>query len=245
MRNQGRLDEALALAERALEVLTEADGPTAPTTALAHERVGSIHHVRGETAKAATYYERSIELIADRYGSEHPDLAWPRLILAMLWVEDGRADEAAEVADWALRTAEASMGEYTEMLAVMTFNRSIIAEKRGHIDRALAFVRRSRAIHERLAGADSLDVADADRRIGRLLSANGEHDEALAVLEAARAAYDARGRDVDAAECRWLMAQAYDALGRREPARRHAEAALAALPIDAEERAEVSAFLGQ
>ena len=143
------------------------------------------------------------------------------------------------------RTAEASMGEYTEMLAVMTFNRSIIAEKRGHIDRALAFVRRSRAIHERLAGADSLDVADADRRIGRLLSANGEHDEALGVLEAARAAYDARGRDVDAAECRWLMAQAYDALGRREPARRHAEAALAALPIDAEERAEVSAFLGQ
>ena len=243
MRNQGRLDEALALAERALEVLTDADGPTAPTTALAHERVGSIHHVRGETAEAARYYETSIELIADRYGPEHPDLAWPRLILAMLWAEDGRADEAAKVADWALRTAEASNGEHTEMLAVMTFNRSIIAEKRGNLDRALALARRSRGIHARLAGPHSLDVADADRRIGRLLSVEGEHDEALGVLEGARASFDNHGREVDAAECRWLMAQAYDGLGRSEPARRHAQAALAALPADAEERAEVSAFL--
>lgn len=244
-RNQGRLDDALTLAQTALNVLAKADGPDAPSTAFAHERVGAIFHVRGETAKAAEYYERAIALLQAKYGPEHPDLAWPRLILAMLWVDEGRLDEAAEVGDWALQTAEASVGEYSEMIGVMAHNRSIIAEKRGNLDKALALIRRSRNVHERVAGADSEDVAGADRRIGRLLLAKAEHDDALRVLERARASFDRLGKASDAAECWWLMAQSYDGLKRPTQALRAAQKALLALPADADEHAQVQAFVAR
>ncbi len=242
-RNQGRMDDALDLATTALAVLEEADGPTASTTAFAHERVGAVHHSRGELKEAARQYETAIRLIEGIYGPQHPDLAWPRLILAVLWADEGRLDEAAEAADWAMEAAEASVGETSEMISVMTFNRSVIAEKRGNLDKALALMNRSRDISVRVAGAEGPDVASADRRIGELLLALKRPADATTPLERAWSTYARLDQPQDVAECRWYLAQAYDALGRRDDAEVHARAALDALPPDAEERAEVQPFV--
>ncbi|MBL4684051.1 MAG: serine/threonine protein kinase [Nannocystaceae bacterium] len=244
-RNQGRLDDALELASTALAVLELAEGPQAPSTAFAHERLGAIHRARGEHKQAAQRYETAIRLLQTTYGPHHPDLAWPRSILAVLWAGEGRLDEAVEAADWALKIAEASAADNSEMIAVMTFNRSVVAEKRGNLDAAIQLMRRNRAICVAVAGENGENVATADMRIGELLRASGKHQDAIATLEHAWAHLVRLDRPEDIAACRWYLAQALSAQGRRDDAVVHAKAALAALPREADERAEVEAFLSR
>lgn len=175
-RRGGDLDEALSLARRALAELTEADGPDASTTAFAHERLGSIHFAREELQEAAAQFEQSVSKLEARYGPDHPDLAWPRTILAMTWSENGRHDEAAKVADAALATAIAAMGEDSDMVATITHNRSIIAERQGDYDLAIRMMQRSRA--SSVTRGDTKEIEECDARIDELQTARDERDPA-------------------------------------------------------------------
>lgn len=243
-RSRGRLDDALDLATTALAVLEQAEGAQAPSTAFAHERLGAIHRARGEHKEAVLSYETAIRLLQATYGPHHPDLAWPRSILAVLWAGEGRLDEAAEAADWALKTANASAADNSEMIAMMTLNRSVVAEKRGNLDTAIRLMRRNRALSVAVAGENGEHVAAADMRIGELLRASGKHEDAIVTLEQAWRHLVRLERHDDIAECRWYLAQANNALGRRDDAIVHAKAVLAALPPGADERDEVEVLLG-
>ena len=241
---RGDLDQALELARKGIEVLSRADGPNARTTAFAYDRIGVVHHRRGELDLARANYARSIEILEGIYGPDHPDVAWPRSILAMLWLADGRVDDAAAAADHALEIAEAAWGGQTEMIAVMVYNRSFIAEKQNDLDAAVEFAQRGRDLQARLTGTDGLDVAKADRRLGRLLLDQEHFKAAEDHLIACAAGFERNGETVDQAECVFLRAKALHGQGRRALARGQARRALALLPADeARGRKDVLAFL--
>ena len=72
---QGKYQEAIPLAEKAVEIAKRVYGPEHPDTATSLNNLAVLYRDMGEYAKAEPLYQEALRIRQKVLGSEHPDTA--------------------------------------------------------------------------------------------------------------------------------------------------------------------------
>lgn len=91
---QGKLDEALPAAQRALEVTEKARGPWHPSVGTCLNNLGQIYRSQGRLAEAEPLIKRSLAIFVRTLGTDHPAVATAFVNLAEVYKAQSRLDEA-------------------------------------------------------------------------------------------------------------------------------------------------------
>jgi tetratricopeptide (TPR) repeat protein len=112
---QGRYQEAIPIAERAVEVAKRVRGPEHPETADALQNLGLVFERIGDDAKAESLFQEALRIRQKALGPEHPDTATGLTNLALLEFDLNQIDEATALA------RQASAAELTILSKIFSF----------------------------------------------------------------------------------------------------------------------------
>jgi tetratricopeptide (TPR) repeat protein len=87
---QGKYQEAIHIAERAVEVAKRTRGPEDPKTAEALNNLGLLRKKIGDYAKAEPLYQEALRIRQKVLGSEHPYTATSLSNLGLLYQKNAR-----------------------------------------------------------------------------------------------------------------------------------------------------------
>src|SRR5262245_53086923 len=165
LRRAGKLDEAVAAAERALELERRAAGPVQPSVAEALSRLAGLHELRGDWDRALARHREALAVRGRVDGRDHWRTADARLAVAFAERVAGLgAADRAKIQGALRKEREAdrleSRGEYA-----------------GAERAALEALEAYRAV----VGPEAVEVARVWHRIGR---ARGRRDDARGAREA-------------------------------------------------------------
>lgn len=226
---EGKYDEAVPLAERALALREKALGPEHPLVASALNNLASLHDAKGDYAKAEPLYLRAAAIWEKALGPDHPELARAFNNLAALYDARGDYPKAEPLYVRALAILEKALGPEHADVASTLNNLAALYYAKGDYVRAEPLYLRAVATLEKVVGPDHPDVATPLDNLAALYDAAGDYARAeplylraLAVREKALGAdhpdvstslnnlavmYDARG-DYARAEPSYLRALA-------------------------------------
>jgi serine/threonine-protein kinase len=192
--HEGRADEHLALAQRALALAQAKLGPDHPLRLLALRDVAAAHENRRNAAEAERVSQQAYELSERIYHDRpaHPQRFETRFVHARILHLAGKTAAALPLMRQSLADAEALFGPASLRVGTIlnTMVASLIATDR--LDEALDASRRSVAILERHHAPDSIQVAYAlvprasiQRAMRRPQAALEDYDRAYRILRAA------------------------------------------------------------
>jgi tetratricopeptide (TPR) repeat protein len=224
--HQSRFEDALGLAEEALEVARKAYGADDPAVARILQKMGYSRAHQGEQSEARRHFERALEILRASMGPNHPDVGVQLLNLgATLWAQ-GDKEAGRKRTEEAIAILERSPP--TSRLAAAMVNLGIFAETLGDPEGALVWHRRALEVRTALFGAKHESLGSPYMNIGSCLNALGRHAEAEDALERA-AEVLTRAHGPDAAELVGVLhglGVAHLALGDRARALEELERAL-------------------
>jgi tetratricopeptide (TPR) repeat protein/predicted Ser/Thr protein kinase len=91
---EGKYDEALADATRALELEQRVFGPNHYAVAQAYYHLGAVHYFRAEYPEALEAYRKCLEIQGRNVGPDHPDLIGARVGMADVYGDSGDHERA-------------------------------------------------------------------------------------------------------------------------------------------------------
>jgi len=220
--------------ERALKMLeaSEADG-----TDVLDDRVAILNALgiavgrSGRSKQALAHFSEAERLITEHLGSEHPDLASPRINRAQVLREMRDYAGSIDQLELARGLLDSSDGAPHPLLGAVEANLAVTEIVRGRGEQALGHANRAIALLSEARGPEhrSLIRTRAIRAEARLRM--GDIDAALADYEATQRAMEMRFGDDHpmVADARVQTARALFRAGRHDEARGHYEQALRTL----------------
>jgi len=209
---------------RALEIRTDALGPTHPLVGSNRLNLGHVCSMRGDAEAAMEHFRAAKDILERALGPEHPQTAAVALALASeLSGTEHFAEAEAElrraiaVYDGRAMTTDAAKARNTLALQLIEHER---------FDDALREIEIGVAAVQEALGSTSSHMADLEFNAGLALSEKGQTENALARIERA-AEIDASVFGPDSGECRKDLAFAATLLNRLE---RHAQAVALVAP---------------
>ncbi|KAJ5947785.1 Disease resistance protein [Penicillium verhagenii] len=152
--DQGRLQEAEAMYERALEGYEKAGGREHTTTLDTVNNLGVLYAVQGRLQEAEAMYERALEGFDKVWGREHTSTLDTVNNLGLLYADQDQLQEAEAMYKRALEGYEAALGAtstFTYIPALNTLeNFGLLYERNGQVDTALLYYQRA------LVGAEAV-----------------------------------------------------------------------------------------
>ncbi len=106
---QGRFQEAITLAERALRLREATLGPEHPATAASLNNLALLYGRMGDYSRAERLFQRALAIREKVLGSEHPDTTTSLNNLAFVQIDLGHPKEALALARRALQAEEAAL----------------------------------------------------------------------------------------------------------------------------------------
>ncbi len=206
MQMQGHWPDALSEVELARQALSEPQPQ--PALGMAYYEEGGLRRLRGEFAQAETAFRQAHQL-------GHP----PQPGLALLWLQQGKADVAASAILSSLEDAEGP----TRRARLLPASVEILLAVQA-VDAARASAVELAEIASAL-GSPALRSM-SDQQSGAVTLAAGDPSEALQLLRRAWRGWQALQAPYEAAKTRLLMGQALRALGQEDLAQMELDAAL-------------------
>src|SRR5260370_22252209 len=112
---QGKYQEAIPIAERAVEVSKRVRGPEQPETVEALNNLGLLFQKIGDYAKAEPLFQEALRIRQKVLGPEHPDTATSLNNLAGLYYDMGENAKAQPLTQEALQIRQKAFGsEHTD-----------------------------------------------------------------------------------------------------------------------------------
>jgi CHAT domain-containing protein/tetratricopeptide (TPR) repeat protein len=190
--NAGHTLEAIARAERALELREAALGPADPLVARSVNSLGMLYDERGDYARAETLFGRALSIRERALGPDHPDVAGSLNNLAFLYDELGEYHRAEGLLERALGIKTKALGAEHPRVATSLANLAGVYEDEGDYARAEPLYARALAIREKAFGPEHTDVATSldnlavnSQRRGDYTRAEPLYLRALAIREKA------------------------------------------------------------
>ncbi len=90
----GKLDRALVVAQKALEVAEQNAGKDHPDVVQSLNNLAGLYAIQGDYAKAEPLLKRSLAIREKALGPDHPDVATSLENLAFFYAEQGDYDKA-------------------------------------------------------------------------------------------------------------------------------------------------------
>jgi CHAT domain-containing protein len=191
LHQQGRYQEAMPLAEQALEMREAILSERHPDVAISLNNLALLHEELGNYAAAEPLYERSLQIRETLFGADHPDVALSLNNLAELHRAQGDYGTAEALFQRSLAIFEGALGENDPTLAQSLNNLAELYRIQGDYASAELLYQRSLAIREAALGNRHPDVAQSLNNLALLYHSQGDYAAAEPLYERSLAMYEA------------------------------------------------------
>jgi tetratricopeptide (TPR) repeat protein len=175
---QGKYQEAIPIAERAVEVAKHTLGPDHPKTADALNDLGFIFQKIGNYAKAEPLYQEELRIRQKVLGPEHPDTANSLNNLAALYWAMGEYVKAEPLLKEALRIRQKVFGSGDPDTAQSLNNLAELYQAMGEYAKAEPLLQEALRIRQKVLGSENPDTAVSLNNLAELYRVMGEYAKA-------------------------------------------------------------------
>lgn len=183
--NQGKLDEADTLIQRALELYQQRLGPAHPRFGGALKTLASIEVLRGRDSDAETHYRQALAIDEKAIGPQSAAVAGDLMNLVPLWKRAGKRQDARAAIERALEINIARFGADSAATAGTMLASANMAYETGQYADARQLADRARRTRERTFGSEHHSIAADWTFAARLDIAQGRLDDASASMDRA------------------------------------------------------------
>jgi len=187
---QGRYQEAIPLAKRALAIREKALGPEHPRVAASLNNLAALYKALGDYARAEPLYKRALAIREKVLGPEHPRVAESLNNLAVLYYSLGDHARAAPLFKRALAIREKALGPEHPYVATSLNNLARLYETLGDYARAEPLYKRALAIDEKVLGKDHPSVGTYLNNLAALYYSLGDYARAEPLYKRALAIFE-------------------------------------------------------
>ncbi|KAH9225153.1 hypothetical protein K456DRAFT_1879191 [Colletotrichum gloeosporioides 23] len=183
--DQGRLKDAKAMYERALQGKEKALGPDHTSTLDTVHNLGNLYSDQGRLKDAKAMYERALQGKERALGPDHTSTLMTVNNLGLLYKDQGRLKEAEAMYEQALQSYEKALGpDHTSTLDTVD-NLGNLYSDQGRLKEAEAMYERALQGYEKALGPDHTSTLSTVNNLGLLYSDQGRLKEAKAMYERA------------------------------------------------------------
>jgi CHAT domain-containing protein len=178
LRGAGKYDEALPLAERAMESRERLLGSEHLDVAAAIDSLAGIYTDRGEYGKAEPLCRRALDIHEKALGKDHPNTALSLNNLAALYYYQGKYGEAEPLYLRALAIRERTLGNDHPNTAESLNTLAVLYDSQGKYSEAEPLLKRVVEIFEKVQGKDHPNTATSLNNLAQLYAMQGRYLEA-------------------------------------------------------------------
>ncbi|OGF68074.1 MAG: hypothetical protein A2Y62_18345 [Candidatus Fischerbacteria bacterium RBG_13_37_8] len=175
---EGKYEEAIPLAEKALEMNEKALGKD---NALVGENVqilAQLYHADGRYEEAEPLFLRALDMTEKKLGKDHPDVARILNDFGLLLCDMSEYERAMPLFERALKINEKTSGmEHPDTAQTFT-NLASLYHATGKYTEAESFYKKGLEIREKTSGKDHKDVAESLNNLAALYRATARFAEA-------------------------------------------------------------------
>ena len=182
---QGKYQEAIPIAERAVEVAKRTRDPERLETADALNDLGFIFQKIGNYAKAEPLYQEALRIRQKVLGPEHPDTASNLNDLASLYQDMGEYTKAEPLYQEAIRIRQKVLGPEHSDTAESLNNLASLYWAMGEYVKAEPLLKEALQIRQKVFGSGHPDTAQSLNNLAELYQAMGEYAKAEPLLQEA------------------------------------------------------------
>ena len=182
LQHLGRIDEAGALLDRALEMIQRELGPDAVEAGYAMSRLAEVRILQNARDEAAAVYEKALSIFEARLGPNHDAVAKVLTDIGTLETTRGAYDRAEQSFTRAIDIRERVLGpDHPDLAATLACYGELLSEQRRY-DEAKALLDRSLRIDQTAFGPESAQAATMLFNIGYVLMSAERYSEAADFL---------------------------------------------------------------
>jgi CHAT domain-containing protein len=181
----GKYEEALPLARRALKIREKVLGPDHSNTADSLTQLGLIYELTQHVYMATPLYKRALAIKQKTLEPENPNVASAMHNLARSYLQGGFYSQALPLAEQTLKIREKILGLDHPDTARSAGTLGIIYSEMGSPAQALPLVQRFLQISEKAMGPEAMQTAIALHRLVMVYVRMGDNDRALPLAERA------------------------------------------------------------
>ncbi len=189
----GRLTEAIAQTERAVQLRTQLFGPDDIMTGISTANLGVGYSRLGRLTEALRYFDRAAEIYRTRVGEHHRLYAQTLFNIASTESDAGRIADAKQHATRARELLVETVGTAHNLIASVDNVIGEIAYHEGRIADAARAFEAAAALSTKLRGVEHLYTANYTLAFATTLRMLGRVDEASSNATGALATYDKIG----------------------------------------------------
>ena len=175
---QGKYNEAIPLAEKALAIREKVLGQEHPDVALSLNNLAMLYESQGNYTKAEPLLVRSLAIKEKVLGQKHPDVATSLNNLAGLYESQGNYAKAEPLYLRSLAINEKVLGKEHPEVATNLNNLALLYRTQGNYAKAEPLLVRSLAIKEKVLGQEHPDVATILNNLAGLYESQGNYTKA-------------------------------------------------------------------
>ncbi|KAN0067154.1 HET domain containing protein [Elaphomyces granulatus] len=189
--DQGKLDEAEKMYQRALQRYEKAWGPDHSLTLRTVNSLGILYTNQGKLGEAEEMYQRALQGFEKAWGPDHPFTLDMVNNLGVLSTDQGKLDEAEQMHQRVLQGREKALGpDHTSTLDAVN-NLGLVYANQGKADKAEKMCQRALQGYEKACGPDHPSTLNVVDTFGLLYKSQGKLDEAEKMYRRALQGYEA------------------------------------------------------
>ena len=172
---QGKYQEAIPIAERAVELSKRVRGPEEPETVEALNNLGLLFQKIGDYAKAEPLYQEALRIRQKVLGPEHPDTVTSLDNLADLYRDMDEYAKAEPLYQEALRIRQKVLGTEHPDTATSLNNLAELYEDMGEYAKAEPLLQEALRIRQKVLGPEHPDTALSLNNLAALYDVMGKY----------------------------------------------------------------------
>ena len=180
---EGKYQEAIPLAEKAVEIATRVRGPEDPETATSINNLGELYSNMHQYAKAEALLREALRIRQKVLGREHPYTAYSLNNLGIVYQAMAEYAKAEPLYQEALRIRQKVLGREHPDTAVILNNLGTLYQAMVEYGKAETVLQEALRIYRKALGAEHQDTAMSLDNLGMLYQAMGEYGKAEPLLQ--------------------------------------------------------------
>jgi len=180
---QGRFEQALPLAEKALKIRTEILGEKHPDTLTSLMNLANIYQNSGRLEEALPLFEKGYRLKKELLGEKHPETLTILNSLAVIYQAIGRLDETLPLYENGYRLSKELLGEKHPSMLTSLNNLAAIYYDLNRLEEALPLYENGYRLSKELLGEKHPQTLSSMNNLAMIYQGLGRLSDALPLFE--------------------------------------------------------------
>ena len=189
---QGKYNEAIPLAEKALAIFEKVLGENHLDVATSLNNLALLYQFQGRYSESEPLYQQALAIYKAQLGDNHPSTATSINNLALLYQSQGRYSEAEPFYKEALAIWKKQLGDNHPDTAQSLNNLAELYRSQGRYSEAEPLYKQALAIREKQLGDNHPDTAQSLNNLALLYQFQGRYSESEPLYQQALAIYKAQ-----------------------------------------------------